>query len=99
MFNMEYKKINLRDFRKNLTQIRDSGNAYTVFKKGVPFAYFTPSEYEITVTKKNVSKKKFSEILDSMTNHRVEFKDEVKDEKSYKEAYRKLLEKKYLKNE
>jgi len=96
---MEYKKINLRDFRNNLTQLRDSGQAYTIFKKGILFAYFIPSEYEVKITKKNVSRRRFTEILDSMTSHGVEFKDEVRGEDSYKDAYRKLLEKKYLRDE
>jgi len=99
MFNMKYKKINLRDFRNNLTQLRDSGQAYTIFKKGVPFAYFIPSEYEVKVTKKKITQEEFCKILDSMTSHGVELKDEVKGEDSYKEVYRRLLEKKYLRNE
>ena len=95
MFNMEYKKINLRDFRNNLTHLRDSGQAYTIFKKGVPFAYFIPSEYEVKVTKKKVTQEEFCEILDSIAANRTELKEKG----DYKDVYRKLLEKKYLKDE
>lgn len=92
---MEYKKINLRDFRNNVTQLRESGQAYTILKKGVPFAYFIPAEYEVRVSKKKVTQEKFCRILDDIAANRTELKEEG----DYKEVYRKLLEKKYLKDE
>ena len=90
---------NLRDFRHKLSQVRESGYAYTILKKGKPFGYFIPSEYEVKITKKGMTQERFGEILDSLKSHRTEFKDEVKDAKNYKETYRKLLEKKYLRND
>jgi hypothetical protein len=45
--------------------------------------------------KKDVSQEEFRKAVLGLAEG-IEFKDEVKDCKDYKEAYRKLLEKKYL---
>ena len=102
MFNMnkkDYTKINLRNFRHNLTQVKDSlssGQMYEVLEKGSPIGYFIPAQFDIKVSKKNnVSQEEWRRIVKSVAGC-AEFKDEVKDCKDYKEAYRRLLEKKYL---
>jgi hypothetical protein len=101
MFNMEYKKINLRDFRHNLSEVRDSGYAYTILKKGEVYGYFVPAEYEIQISKKKseMTQERFREILENIRKHPFEFKDEVKDAKDGKEAYHRLLDIKYGKYE
>lgn len=95
----QYKKINLRDFRYNLTKLKDSldaGQAYEVIDRGQTLAYFIPPKYKIKLTeKKKVSKEDFKKILEDAVGC-AELKEEVKNEKNYKIAYRKLLEKKYL---
>jgi len=103
MFNMKkdkpYKKINLRNFRHNLTQVKDSltsGEMYEVLEKGNPVGYFIPAHFDIKITKKkDISQKEWEDLVRSLAGA-FEFKDEVKDSKNYKDAYRKLLEKKYL---
>lgn len=97
MFNMEYKKINLRDFRNNLSEVRDSGYAYTILKKGEVYGYFVPAEYDIEIKHKDgaVSREEFFEILERFRKHPLEFKDEVKDAKTVKEAYHRLLDIEY----
>ena len=58
MLNMEYKKINLRNFRHNLTQVKDSlnaGQAYEVLERGKTIAYFIPAEYKVEIRKKEMS--------------------------------------------
>jgi antitoxin (DNA-binding transcriptional repressor) of toxin-antitoxin stability system len=45
MKNKDYTKINLRDFRHNLTQVKDSlssGEMFEVLEKGSPIGYFIP---------------------------------------------------------
>lgn len=102
MFNMnnkDYTKINLRNFRHNLTRVKDSlasGQMYEVLEKGSPIGYFIPAQFNIKVSKKkNISQEEWRKIVLSLSGG-IEFKDEVKDCKDYKEAYRRLLEKKYL---
>ena len=94
----EYKKINLRDFRHNLTQLKDSLNAgqiYEVIDRGETLAYFIPPKYEVKIVKKKDRKQEeFKKIfLDVMGT--IELKDEIKGETDYKKAYHKLLDKKY----
>lgn len=99
MENKEYKKINLRNFRHNLTQVKDSlasGEMYEVLEKGSAIGYFIPAQFDIKITKKkNIPQEEFRNAVLGLAEG-IEFKDEVKDCKDYKEAYRKLLEKKYL---
>lgn len=99
MKNKDYTKINLRDFRHNLTQVKDSlssGEMFEVLEKGSPIGYFIPAQFDINVMrKKDVSQEEFKKAVLGLAEG-IEFKDEVKDCKDYKEAYRKLLEKKYL---
>ncbi len=64
--NIEYKKINLRNFRRNLTQLKDSlnaGQAYEVIDRGKTLAYFIPSEYDVSVSKKTKSDEEIEKIL------------------------------------
>lgn len=62
MKGKEYTKINLRDFRHNLTQLKDSieaGMIYQITEKGSPLAYFIPVQYDIDVktSKKGLHRK------------------------------------------
>lgn len=93
----DYKKINLRDFRHNLTQLKDSlntGQVYEVMDRGQTLAYFIPSTYQVKLKKKNKQRGEFKKaLLDIMGT--IDLKDEVKGEKDFKEAYHTLLDKKY----
>jgi antitoxin (DNA-binding transcriptional repressor) of toxin-antitoxin stability system len=95
---MEYKKINLRKFRHDLTQLKDSlkaGQAYEVIDRGESLAYFIPSSFEIE-TKKKSSQKDFGKILEDAIGC-VEMTEEEKKNFDPDEIYRKALEDKYLK--
>ncbi len=102
MKSKDYKKINLRDFRHNLTQLKDSladGQVYEVIEKGNPIGYFVPSQYDIKLKeklKKPQSDKTLFEILEPMRG-KFELKDEIKHFTDYKKAYHYLLDKKYNK--
>lgn len=100
MFNMrnkDYKKVNLRDFRHNMTELRDSGHVYEVMKKGDLFGYFVPARYEVEVKdKRNASKKEFQKILKNISG-KAQIKDEVAHMDDYDEMYRYLLTRKHLK--
>jgi antitoxin (DNA-binding transcriptional repressor) of toxin-antitoxin stability system len=95
---MEYKKINLRKFRHNLTQLKDSlasGQAYEVIDRGQPLAYFIPVEYEVVVEKKN-SKRDVKKILSSATGC-VAMSEAKKKTFDHDKEYRKAMEEKHLK--
>ena len=95
---MEYKKINLRKFRHNLTQLKDSlasGQAYEVVERGQPLAYFIPADYEVIVEKKN-SKKNVRKILKDAIGC-VEMSEDQKKTFDYQKEYRKAMEEKHLK--
>ncbi len=92
-----YTKINLRDFRHNLTKLKDSieaGEIFQVVEKGNPLAYFVSAKYEIQIEKseRGLTQEDFKEALKSPTGDLKFLQD-----KSYEKEYRKLLEKKYLK--
>ncbi len=99
MDKKDYTKINLRNFRHNLTQVKDSlasGQMYEVLEKGSPIGYFIPAQFDIKVSKKKeISQEEFRKIVLRLINS-TELRDEVKDCKDYDKAYGKLLEKKYL---
>ena len=89
-----YEKINLRKFRHNLSQLKDSlsaGQIYEVIERGKTFAYFVPSTYDIKITKKEVKREEISKILKDSIGC-------VKTKKylDYKKQYLKDLRKKYL---
>jgi antitoxin (DNA-binding transcriptional repressor) of toxin-antitoxin stability system len=95
---MEYKKINLRKFRHNLTQLKDSlanGQAYEVVERGQPLAYFIPVDYKVTLEKKN-SKKDVKKILDDAIGC-VKMSENKKKTFDYEKEYRKAMEEKHLK--
>lgn len=97
--NKDYTKIKLRDFRKNLSQLKDSlavGEVFQVIERGKPFAYFVPAEYEVKLKKKKVSKGEYSEIISEAIGS-IKLDDEVKRTGDYMETYRKEMIKKYLK--
>jgi hypothetical protein len=103
--NKEYKKINLRDFRHNFTQLKDSladGEIYQVVEKGNSLGFFIPSAYNVEV--KNAEEDKTNEFVKYFLSVRGSFSlnDEAKElakvyGNDYKKIYHKLLEKKYSK--
>ena len=97
--NIEYKKINLRNFRQNLTQLKDSlnaGQAYEVIDRGKTLAYFIPSEYEVKVNKKTKSTEEIERILTEAIGC-VHMSEKKKKTFDYDKEYRKAMEKKHLK--
>ncbi|HQA87723.1 MAG TPA: hypothetical protein PLW18_01450 [Candidatus Dojkabacteria bacterium] len=97
--NIEYKKINLRNFRQNLTQLKDSlnaGQAYEVIDRGKTLAYFIPSEYSISLTNKH--KKQQEEYRKAITSlfGCVKMSEKKKKNFDYEKEYRKAMEKKHL---
>lgn len=97
--NKDYTKIKLRDFRKNLTQLKDSlaaGEIYEVVERGRPLGYFVSTDYEIKKKKTASMNKTLYDLLKN--TEPIELKDEIKHVGSdYMKGYRILLEKKYLK--
>jgi antitoxin (DNA-binding transcriptional repressor) of toxin-antitoxin stability system len=96
--NIEYKKINLRNFRQNLTQLKDSlnaGQAYEVIDRGKTLAYFIPSEYEVKVNKKTKSTEEIERILTEAIGC-VHMSEKKKKTFDYDKEYRKAMEKKHL---
>ena len=96
--NIEYKKINLRNFRQNLTQLKDSlnaGQAYEVIDRGKTLAYFIPSEYEIKVNKKTKSTEEIERVLTEAIGC-VHMSEKKKKTFDYDKEYRKAMEKKHL---
>ena len=96
--NIEYKKINLRNFRQNLTQLKDSlnaGQAYEVIDRGKTLAYFIPSEYEVKVNKKTKSAEEIERILTEAIGC-VHMSEKKKKTFDYDKEYRKAMEKKHL---
>jgi len=95
---MDYKKINLRKFRHDLTQLKDSlkaGQAYEVIDRGKSLAYFIPSSFEIE-TKEKTPQKNFDKILEDAIGC-VEMTEKEKKNFDPDKIYRKALEDKYLK--
>lgn len=96
--NIEYKKINLRNFRRNLTQLKDSlnaGQAYEVIDRGKTLAYFIPSEYDVSVSKKTKSDEEIEKILSEAIGC-VHMSKKKKKNFDYEKEYRKAMEKKHL---
>jgi antitoxin (DNA-binding transcriptional repressor) of toxin-antitoxin stability system len=94
---MEYKEINLRKFRHNLTQLKDSlasGQAYKVIERGQPLAYFIPVEYKVMLEKKN-SEKDVKKILNDAVGC-VKMSGAKKKTFDYEKEYRKAMEEKHL---
>jgi antitoxin (DNA-binding transcriptional repressor) of toxin-antitoxin stability system len=95
---MKYKEINLRKFRHNLTQLKDSlasGQAYRVIERGKPLAYFIPVEYKVVLEKKN-RKKDVKKILNDAVGC-VKMSEAKKKTFDYEKEYRKAMEEKHLK--
>ena len=98
LLNMKYKKINLRNFRHNLTQLKDSleaGQAYEVLERGKPLAYFIPAKYKIEVKKKRTDKD-VKKILEEAIGC-VKMTEEEKRNFDPDAIYRKAMEEKHLK--
>jgi len=97
---MEYKKINLREFRHNLTQLKDSlnaGQAYEVIDRGKTLAYFIPSKYDVKVKEReDKDQKEYEKAIKDLIGC-VKMSEEEKKNFDYKKEYRKALEEKYLK--
>ncbi len=94
MKNREYTKINLRDFRHNLTQLKDSlqaGVVYEVYERGIPYFICASKEYEVILKHK---KEKTVDDFENMLSMPTERKSLPKNLDVDKE-YGKLLDKKY----
>lgn len=99
MDNKDFTKINLRDFRYNLSQLKDAlakGEVFQVIERGNPIAYFISAKYEIELKNKKISQEVYKKLLNEIKG-RFELKDEIKGFKNPMEGYRFLLRKKYLK--
>lgn len=94
MKEKEYTKINLREFRHNLTQLKDS--LVRIYEKGSPIGYYIPEEYTVQIKRKR--EKLTQESFKKALNLPVDILNLPKDV-DYKEEYRRLLEEKHLKNE
>lgn len=96
----EYKKINLRDFRHNLTQLKDSLNAgqiYEVIDRGETLAYFIPPEYEIKLSKDtSLNSAKVENVLENAIGC-VKMSEKEKKNFDYKKEYGKYLRDRYVK--
>ncbi len=101
MKNLEYKKINLRDFRHNFTQLKDSfsnGQIYEVIEKGSSIGYFVPSDYEIVATKKKkVTNEDFKNLIREIGDLNIALNTKDQSRTDYMNIYREALERKYLK--
>lgn len=95
MESKEYTKINLREFRHNLTQLKDSllaGEIYEITERGSSLAYFIPIQYDIKI--KNGEKELTQEtFIKALKNRTGDFN--LPKDGNYKKEYRRLLDKKY----
>lgn len=86
MKNKEYTKINLRDFRHNLTQLKDSieaGIIYEVYDRGIPSFICASTEHLLSIKqKKEKSAKDFERML-SMPTEKIELPTELDVDKEY----------------
>ncbi len=92
MKNKKYTKINLRDFRHNLTQLKDSieaGVIYEVHDRGVP-AFICISKEHLITKEEGKSAKDFEKML-SMPTDKINLPINLDVDKEYG----KLLEKKH----
>lgn len=99
MENKDYTKIKLRDFRHNLSQLKDSlsyGQVYEITEKGKSLAYFIPSSYEVKLQKKKSSRKEILEALDRLQKSIPEELKKRIEKEGYEKLYREEMEKKYL---
>ena len=94
MKNKEYTKINLRDFRHNLTQLKDSieaGMIYEVYDRGIPTFICASKNYEIIPKlQKQKTADDFEKML-SMPTDKVDLPKNLDVDKEYG----KLLDEKY----
>ena len=94
MKNKEYTKINLRDFRHNLTQLKDSieaGMIYEVYDRGIPTFICTSKNYEIIPKlQKQKTADDFEKML-SMPTDEINLPEDLDVDKEYG----KLLDEKY----
>jgi len=96
----EYKKINLRDFRHNLTQLKDSlsaGQVYEVIDRGETLAYFIPPKYEIKLKKDSSFKNTNVENILKDVIGCIKMTEKKKKNFDDKKEYRKYLEDRYIK--
>jgi len=96
MKNKEYTKINLRDFRHNLTQLKDSieaGTVFEIYEKNVPIFICASRHYELKpLTEDEQTPEEFDEILAMPVE-----KSKLPNDFDVDKEYRKLLEQKYRK--
>lgn len=101
LFNMgdsvDYTKINLRKFRHEFTQLKDSlnsGNVYEIVDRGKPLAYLIPSEYNVKLKRKNIKgKEDFPGIVNNLFGCAKSVGSPTK--LDYKKEYLKRLKRKY----
>lgn len=99
LLNMEYKKINLRNLRHNLTQVKDSlkaGQAYEVFERGKSIGYLIPADYKIKVQKEKTNKEKYQMALEDLIGA-ARLSEEERKNFDPDAIYRKAMEDKYIK--
>jgi len=95
---MEYKKINLRKFRHNLTQLKDSleaGQAYEVLERGKPLAYFIPAKYNVKVDDEEEKQKRYEKATKELFGI-IKMTEEEKKNFDPDAIYRKAMEEKHL---
>jgi antitoxin (DNA-binding transcriptional repressor) of toxin-antitoxin stability system len=93
---MEYKKVNLRKFRQELTQIKDSGQAYEVLERGKPLAYFIPAKYDVQVENEDEKQKRYEKVTKELFGI-VKMTEAEKKNFDPDAIYRKAMEEKHLK--
>lgn len=91
-----YEKINLRKFRHEFTQLKDSisaGQVFQVVEKSLVLGYFIPARYQFKILNKSNTKLSRQNLL----NLRGIYKEDMplNNNKDYKDHYRKILKKKY----
>jgi antitoxin (DNA-binding transcriptional repressor) of toxin-antitoxin stability system len=96
---MEYRKINLRKLRQNLTRVKDSlkaGQAYEVFERGKSIGYLIPTDFNIKLEEEDNKKKKYQIALEELIGA-VELTEEEKKNFDPDAIYREAMEDKHLK--
>jgi antitoxin (DNA-binding transcriptional repressor) of toxin-antitoxin stability system len=101
MNNKDYTKVNLREFRHNLSQLKDSlsyGQMYEVTEKGKSIAYFIPSEYEVKVVKKkskNSTEEFFKAVKELQDSIPDSLKKKLVTDEDFERSYSEEMERKH----
>ena len=93
MKNKEYTKINLRDFRHNLTQLKDS--LVRIYEKGIPIGCYIPEQYEVKIeSKQEIRREQMRKALQLPLGHLATQKHKNIDAN---EEFKKIMIEKYKK--